>query len=261
MEWIWALGAILGAFILATIVSKIVKQAVERKGARAAEFASAAASMIFSVLIVVGLLVALGIVRPESLDQLREDTISYLPRALSALIVVILGGVLGTIVSTAARESIGRSMGRAGRQIPTVIKGVVTAFSMILAASQLGIDTTVINIVVAAGVFGIALAFALIVGAGGREVASEIAAGRALRRLINEGDQIAFNSSALELSSTEAEHCAQKETVRGKVVELHPTSVGLKIDSNTVLIPNTQLLSSSIAFIKPEASAAVKAES
>lgn len=225
MDWVWAGVAIAGGFIVGGIVSRSLKQVFERRRGRTAQLAPAVSSLSFSLLLVAGLLVALGFVQPDSLEKLRDDTIEYLPRALSALIVVILGGVLGTIVSTATRESIGRTMGRMGEKIPTLVKGLITAFSAILAASQLGIDTTVINIVVAGAVFGLALAFALLVGLGSRSVAAELAGGRVMRRLFAVGDTV------------------RTDDVAGKVVGLHATTVELEVDGTTRLVPYSALSS------------------
>lgn len=230
MEWLWAGIAILSGFVVGTVVSKGVKRTLDRRGGQLAEFGSAAASLVFSLVLVAGLLVALGFVQPESLEKLRDDTIDYLPRVLSALIVVILGGVVGTIASTAARESLGRSLGRLGDQIPKLIKAIITLFAAILAASQLGIDTTVINIVVAAVVAGLALAFALIVGFGSRPVAAEIASGRALRRLLSPGDSI------------------EGPLATGRVVAMHPTAVEVDQAGSLALVPNSLLAESSFSI-------------
>lgn len=234
MDWVWAGVAIIGGFVVGGAASKIVKQLFEKRKAQIAELAPAAASLVFSLLFVAGLLVALGFVQPASLSKLRDDTIDYLPRVLSGLIVVILGGVVGTIASTAARESLGRSMGRMGEQIPRVVKGIITAFAAILAASQLGIDTTVINIVVAALVAGLALAFALVVGFGSRPVAIEIASGRALQRLVAPGDMIESGS------------------VSGVVVAMHPTAVEVASGAIVSLVPNTQFADSSFVITRPD---------
>ncbi len=223
MDWLWAGVAVVAGFVVGTVVSRALKQIFESRKGRTAQLAPAVASLSFSLILVIGLLVALGFVQPESLEKLRDDTIEYLPRALSALIVVILGGVVGTIASTATRESLGRSMGRAGEKIPTVVKGIITAFSAILAASQLGIDTTVINIVVAGGIFGMALAFALVIGMGSRPVATEIASGRAVRRMIVPGDHV------------------RTEALSGTVVTLHPTAAELEIEGEHQLVPYTHL--------------------
>lgn len=224
MEWLWAGIAIVSGFVVGMAVSAILRRVFERRSGRTAQLAPAAASLSFSLILVIGLLIALGFVQPDSLSKLRDDTIEYLPRALSALIVVILGGVVGTIASTAARESIGRSMGRLGTQVPSLIKALITGFAVILAASQLGIDTTVINIVVAAAVFGLALSFAMIVGVGSRPVATEISSGRALRRIVSVGDVV------------------QVDDAHGVVIAMHPTAVEVRDDAGmTTMLPNTDL--------------------
>lgn len=234
MDWIWAGVAIVGGFIVGTMASKIVRQTLEKRKGKVAQFAPAGASLAFSLIFVAGLLVALGFVQPDSLSKLRDDTINYLPRVLSALIVVILGGVVGTIVSTAVGESLGRSMGRMGEKIPGIIKGIVSAFAAILAASQLGIDTTVINIVVAAVVGGLALSFALIVGFGSRPVAGEIANGRALRRVMAPGDAIAADAGT------------------GTIVALHPTAVEITTGEGTSLVPNSLFTAGAFQITRAE---------
>ena len=219
-------------FVAGAITSKIVRQQVERRR-RVAELAPAAASLTFSLVLVVGLLVALGFVQPDSLSKLRDDTINYLPRVLSALIVVILGGVAGTIASTAARQSLGRTMGRLGDQVPTVLKGIITAFAAILAAAQLGIDTTVINIVVGAAAFGLALAFAMVVGFGSRPVATELASGRALRRMVAIGDSV------------------ENDDLSGVVVAMHPTAVEIDAEGKSVLMQNSDFARAGFAVNRP----------
>jgi len=233
VEWIWAGVAILAGFVIGAAASQIARKVIERRTGKIADFAAAAASLTFSLILVAGLLVALGFVQPDSLEKLRDDTIDYLPRVLSALIVVILGGVAGTIASTAARESIGRSMGRLGDQIPPIIKGIITAFAVILAASQLGINTTVINIVIAGAVGAIGLAFALVVGIGSWPVATEISTGRALRRLISPGDTI------------------ESPAATGVVVAMYPTAVEIEADGTASLIPNTALSEAGFQVQRP----------
>lgn len=234
MDWLWAGVAIVAGFVVGSVVSRVLKTMVERRRGRVAQLAPAVSSLSFSLILVIGLLVALGFVQPDSVAKLRDDTIEYLPRALSALIVVILGGVIGTIVSTATRESVGRTMGRMGEKIPTVVKGVITAFSAILAASQLGIDTTVINIVVAGVVFGLALAFALVIGMGSRPVATEIATGRAVRRLLAPGDVV------------------NTPSITGTVLALHPTAVELQVGDNARLVPYSTLSADTMTVTRSE---------
>ena len=118
-------------------------------------------------------------------------------------------------------------------RIPTIIKGIITAFAIILAASQLGIDTTVINIVVAAAVGGLAIAFALVVGFGSRPIATEIASGRALRRLVQPGDSI------------------EGADIAGMVVAMHPTAVEVQTTEAHVMVPNSDLAQGAFTISRP----------
>ena len=71
--------------------------------------------------------------------------------------------------------------------------------------------------------FGLAGAFALIVGFGSREMGGELAAGRHLARLVQIGDEIEAGG------------------VTGRIVALHPASVELEVDSGSLHVPNTRL--------------------
>lgn len=234
MGWLWALIAVIGGFILAVIASRVTRNLLTKRSPRLAAVATAAASLVFSLIFVAGLLAALGVVQPASLARLRDDTIHYLPRLLSAVIVVIIGTVLGTIVSTTARESLQNSLGRLGAQIPSALRSITIVFSVILAARQLGIDTSVINIVVAAVCFGIAAAAALIIGFGAKPVATEIAVGRALRRMISPGDTIITDDT------------------EGVVIAIHPTAVEILNDETATMIPNSQLNANQFQLIRAE---------
>ena len=71
---------------------------------------------------------------------------------------------------------------------------------------------------------GAAVAFALLVGLGGRELGGEIAAGRTLHRLVRIGDEVSIDG------------------VSGRVSALHPTSVELAAeDGSAIHLPNTRL--------------------
>ena len=96
---------------------------------------------------------------------------------------------------------------------------------------QLGLDTTVVNLGVAAVFFGIAGALMLLVALGGRGVATEVASTRILRRLFREGDLI------------------RTDNVEGTVVSVHPTAVELETaDGRTVLVPSSQFVAGTITI-------------
>jgi small-conductance mechanosensitive channel len=235
-DWIAALIAAFGGLLIGAIAARLVRMLLGRpnRPALLRQASGPLASLVFSVLLVAGLVTALGFVNDQALDDIPNDLVDYLPDALSALIVIIVGNIIATIAATTVEGALSRSSGRAREQLPRVVRIVVLSFAIILAAAQLGVDTTVINIAVAALLFSIGLGAALMIGFGSRPVAEEVAAGRALRRFLKPGDHIIVEGAA------------------GEVLVIQ--SVGVEIrttDGATVLVPNSQLLGTKLQIERP----------
>jgi small-conductance mechanosensitive channel len=110
-----------------------------------------------------------------------------------------------------------------------LVKTIIVGMAALLAVAQLGIDTTVVNLAVAAVLFGAAASFALLVGLGGREVATEVASTRALRRLVNIGDSI------------------EVDDVSGRIVAVHPTAVEITTEEGTtLLVPSSKVTTGTV---------------
>ena len=106
------------------------------------------------------------------------------------------------------------------------LRFVVTMTAGVLALRQLGIDTAVLHILIGAVVFALALAFALLVGLGGRELGRELAFGRYLHRFLRVGDHLEVGDIA------------------GEIVALHPASVEVRQDDgSSVHITNSMVFS------------------
>ena len=138
-------------------------------------------------------------------------------------------------VTTVLEQSLGHVSSTMRRRVPAIARGVITAFAVLIAASQIGIDTQILTILVASIFFSIGLAAALVAGLGARDVAAELAAGRAVKRLLNPGDLVAYNDTA------------------GRVINLH--SVGLEIetgDGQTIVVPHSDLLSEAVHISRSE---------
>ena len=228
-EWIGAAIAAGAGVLVGAVLARMVRNVLSKRPREAVRNAAAPmASLVFSTFFIIGLVIALGIVNPESLDTIPADLVEFLPRVLAGAIVIIAGNVISTLAKTATQRAL-RGTGAAERIGPGVVRSVILVFAVILGAAQLGIDTTIINIAAAALLFGTAATMALLVGLGGRSVAGEIAAGRASRRTLEIGDRII----AREIEGGE---------ISGVVSEIHPTAVELDCEGRTVLVPNSHLL-------------------
>lgn len=237
-EWISAAIAIGAGLVIGSIASRIARnQMAKSKIPALNESASAIGGLVFSGFIIIGLLVALGFVSPDDLDQLPSDLIAFLPKAISAAILAIGGNIVGTFAQGAVAKAVAGS-GAASRFAPVIVRFAVLAAAVILAAAQLGVDTTVINIAVASLLFGVAASLALLTGLGGRHVAGEVAAGRVWRRSLEAGDRI----RASDVAGVD---------VDGVVVDIHPTAIEVRSGESTLFVPNSKLMETVVERTRP----------
>ncbi|MDH4146094.1 MAG: mechanosensitive ion channel family protein [Acidimicrobiia bacterium] len=230
-SWIGAAIAVAAGFVIGSVASGIVRRQLDRprRPEVLREVASPIAGLVFALLVVAGLITALGFVMPEALDEMPSDLIAFLPRAIAAAVVLILSSVAGTLAATGVSRSMRGVSGAAARAVPSAVKAALLGAGAILAAGQIGVDTTIINLASAALLFGLAGGAALLIGLGGRTVASEIAAGRAQRSLLQKGDVVLIGD------------------LRGRVIDLHPTALELEVPggdgaSRRVFVPHSELL-------------------
>ena len=232
-EWIWAAIAVGAGIFVGAVAGRIVRGQLGKSSRPEVmqRLAQPAGSLVFTACAVVGLVVALAAVNPDSLETVPSDLVDYLPRLLMGLVVIIVGNVAAGLAAAAVDQAISRASGRSSGPVPTVVKSVILAFAAILAANQVGVDTTIITLAVASVLFSAGLAAALLVGLGGRTVSAEVAAARALRRIVSPGDRLVF------------------EDHRGLVVAVHPTAVELEDqDGVRTLLPNSAVLSASLTI-------------
>ena len=230
-DWIAAAIAAGAGLMLGVLAGRLTQSILGKQGRpdvlRAA--ARPLASVVFSAFLVAGLTTALGFVNTEARDQIPQDLVDYIPSLLSAAIVLIGANVLAQLVQTALERTVGRMGSSALRNVPSIARMTILAFGGILAAAQLGVDTTIINIAVAALLFSIGLGAALMIGLGSRAVSGEVAAGRAVRRLVAPGDHIDAGG------------------VSGEVLTIQQVAVEVGTDDGTVLLPHSHLLGHSFS--------------
>ncbi len=194
--------------------------------------AGAIATLVFSLILIAALVVALGMINEAALTQLSQDVVTFLPKVLSAAIVLIIGNIVAAVLQTGAERSLGHVSQSLRDRVPMVIKALVMGFAIVIAANQLGVDTTIVLVAVASIFFTIGLSVALLAGLGGRPVATQIAAGRALRRELTVGDTVRVGAAEGEISA------------------IGSTSTQITTARTITLVPNVELLNSSLEIIQ-----------
>jgi small-conductance mechanosensitive channel len=239
-KWVAAAIAIAAALVVGSIAARIVRNLLVRprqpEGLR--NSAGAIASLVFSAVMIAGLITALGMVNQESLDRLPEQLVNYVPKALSAAIVLIAANVVSAFAASALERSMGYASPSVRQKVPVLVKGVIFGMAGLIAANQLGVDTTIITLAAASLFFSIGLAASLMIGFGSRKVSGEIAAGRALRQLLAPGDTVGVGP------------------VQGTLVKVHAVAAEILTPGGEVrLVPNSQFLDHALSLVRDPAAA------
>ena len=239
-EWIIVAGAIVAGFVVGMIASRIITVLLgaPTRPEPIQQAAGPLASLGFWTFVIVGLLVALGVLSPDSLSEMPKDLVAFLPRLLSAAIVVIGANVLSSFATAALAKALARASSTVQRQAVMITRATIMALAVLIAVPQLGIETTVINLGVAAIFFALSASFTLLVGLGGRDVATQVASTRAVKRMVQAGDEVTL------------------EDLTGTVVVLHPTAVEIRAaDGEAVLVPSARFLTETVTIKRGEKSA------
>jgi small-conductance mechanosensitive channel len=236
-EWVAAAIAAGAGIVIGSILARVVRGVLskDRRPEALRDAAGPIASVFFAGAVIIGLITALGFVDEQAVDDLPNDFIDYVPKALSAAIVLIIANIAATFVVAALERSLGHVSATIRRRVPPVVKGAILFMGGLIAAAQLGIDTLILTLAAAALFFGTALTVALVAYSGSGPVASEVAASRALRRMLHVGDRV------------------DTETVTGTIVELHGVKAEIETaDGRRLLVPYTGLLDAVVGITRAD---------
>lgn len=121
---------------------------------------------------------------------LLNQVLAFLPRIVVALAILLVGALVGNLLATVVRGSVGAT--RLGD--PTLLGNLarygVIAFAIVAALSQLEIAPEIVNVLWTALIGGFALALALAFGLGLRDAAGSVGTGQLIKGEIQPGMQI-----------------------------------------------------------------------
>lgn len=224
--WIFATGAVLVGLLSGVVGGALVRSIILKGRDDRPEMhdaARASATFLFLFFSALGVIVAIGFAEPETLNPLPAELIRESPQVLAAGLILIAGRAIAFALGGMIKSAFETSAPRLRSQVGGAVRFLVYSVALVLALSQLGVDTTILSVIAAAAAFGLAGAFALLVGLGGRDLGAELATGRYLQRLMRVGDDVEFDGIA------------------GRVVNTHPASVELRVGDETVHVPNTRV--------------------
>jgi small-conductance mechanosensitive channel len=146
---------------------------------------------------------ALGLV---AVSEALGSLFGYLPNLIAAVLLVLIG--------TTAGQFAGRLVAQAGREsgldfadaLGRVVSALIVFVVMVMAVTQLKIDTEIIRLVASLVLAAMALAFGLSFGLGSRDLTRNIMAGFYARKILQPGQNIEFGGQQGTLKAVTATH-------------------------------------------------------
>jgi small-conductance mechanosensitive channel len=232
------------AFVLAVVLQRLTARLLEAIGLDGiAERTGATGSLrqlgysggpsrllglvLFWGVLITGVVAALSVLGLSSLEQTMDQLVNLAGRALVAFVILIAGvTVAGWLADLVAREA--ESAGLRGSSVfRRAVFATVVAVSGLVAAGQLGLETSFLILLAVILLATIGLVVALALGQGLVPLSGNIAAGRYVQEGLTVGDEISVDG------------------IEGTVEELGHAAVTLRSqDGYLYRIPNRALLES-----------------
>lgn len=206
--WWWVAGLIAAGLALGVIASIAARKFLGAKTRRPAlrEAAGPTSMLLFWLFVAAGVIAAVASSSPTTIEDIPSDLLGWLPRLGVAGVILIAGFVIATIASAGAARAARRATGRSQPAVETTVRLGIISGAVVLALTQLGVDTTILDVLVAATAFGVALALAGIAIVGGRDTARSVAAGKSIAEHLEIGARVTMGDHTGTLRRLTATH-------------------------------------------------------
>ena len=188
-------------------------------------FSASIGKVLFALLMIQFTMISADKFGLDWLTQPLGSIVAFLPRAITAFIIMIVGYIVADLVRNAllrGAENLGLDYSRA---LSNLAFGFLLLLVIILAIRELGVETSLLEDCVKIAMVGISLALAIALGLGLHQLTRNIVSGVYARDLYQSGSQIDFDG---ELTT---------------VVGVGSVTTKLqKTDGSFVMIPNTHVV-------------------
>jgi hypothetical protein len=149
-----------------------VTEALERAGT-SLDPSSVLAKLAFWTVMVLVIVLAANALGVEAVSSLFAELLAYIPNVIAAVVVLVLGILLGEFVKDLVLASAGGVAG--GTTLARAAKAAVILLAAFMALEQLDIAQDIVLVFFIAVVGAAALAAGIAFGLGGKEIAAEMA--------------------------------------------------------------------------------------
>ncbi|MFH1379936.1 MAG: mechanosensitive ion channel domain-containing protein [bacterium] len=194
-----------------------------KKGGIKRKSSSIIGAFFYWVIIFSALIMVFNTLHLDDASQLIEQVVLYIPRIISAIILVAVGIFLGRFIAVFVQTSTQMANVPFSVALAQSSKYIVIGISVMMSLEHLGVAKTIVieAFIIIFGVIPFILCMLFFIG--GREIIRNMLAGRVLSRIYRKGDNIQFGS------------------VEGVVQSIEFIMTRIKTDKGEMFIPNSEL--------------------
>lgn len=150
-----------------------LKGILERVGFKM-EVSKALGLLVTWFLYAVALIAAADILGLSQISEFLQSVVLYIPNVIIAIVILVVGIVIGNFIHTLVKETSSAAKLASADTLANVAKYAILIFTFMAALIQLGVATSLIQILFTGLVFMISLAGGVAFGLGGKDRAKEV---------------------------------------------------------------------------------------
>ncbi|MEX0642102.1 MAG: mechanosensitive ion channel domain-containing protein [Pirellulales bacterium] len=185
-------------------------------------------TIVFWFLMCVFLMAAVDILNLQPISAALKDVLVYIPLLLRAAVVIIVGLLAATFIRGVVATSADRFGITYAQSLASACYYLLVLMTLLAGFDQLKIQFELLNSAILIVFAGMALAFGLAVGLGGRDVVAGILAGYYLRQRMQSGDWVSVGP------------------LEGTIREVGPVATIIETDEDGLMnrrsVPNSKML-------------------
>jgi small-conductance mechanosensitive channel len=166
------------------------------------------------------------------ITEMLNRLVGYLPNVLAAALILLLGSLIAQVIGDTLRGVAAQAGVAAGPALGQIVRYTLLVFTIILALSQLGIQTDLLTIAASALIVATTLALALAFGFGSRDLARNIMAGYHAKEAFQEGQQLSVRNHS------------------GQLVSIGTVKSVIKTNDGMVSLPNSVLTEEEVTVLE-----------
>ncbi len=133
--------------------------------------------LIYWLLMLVVFLMAVNALQLTVAAELLSQVIQYVPNVIASVFILVLGIFFASILANAVRTTAANAGIAQARPLARFTQVIIVVFTIIESLNQLKIDTSIIQLVVKAALFSVALGVGLAIGLGCKDIAQKQVSG------------------------------------------------------------------------------------